>query len=783
MTAYPDSRAHLRDELRRLDLLLARYLAAWRADRGGPGEGGGFYVADEQVDRLLAADPMGPERGDDPAASADGRAPDGVHDRARDGRHDRVGDGSGRAGAAESAAQPAGRGTTEGTAGGRTETGERGGPDGFDERIAALADTIRERERATAETDADLRLVTLADRFGLTRRHVDVLLVALAPELDLKYETVYAYLQDDLTRKRPTVGLALRVVGGTAGDEASQRTLLTPGSPLLDGGLLRLAGTEGAVLPRPVEVDRRVVAYLLGEDPLPRSLQVIVEPLDPATAGMSLTAPGAGEAADPIERLPVPEAAREGLSSLRDRVDADPPAMLHLQGPYGSGREAAAVTLAAAAGRELLALDAGGLSQTRADEAFPALVREARLREAAVLVRELPPPAHEHDAADGVGLARLVETLDDCPGPVFLAGEAAVPARLVARLEGHRFAAATLERPSFDLRRALWAQKDLPGDPAGLASKFLFTAGQIEDAATTARAIAVGEPTAADVREACRRQSRERLGDLARQVQPTYGWDDIVLPEREMRRLREIVAHVTHQGTVYSEWGFDERYSVGTGVNVLFAGPSGTGKTMAAEVIANEAGLDLFSVDLASVVSKYIGETESNLGRVFDEAETSNAILFFDEADALFGERSEVSDAHDRYANVEVDYLLQRMEDHDGVVVLATNLEENMDDAFQRRINLTVDFPLPDRDARERIWRGVFPDDTPIGDLDREFLADFDLAGGSIKNAALTAAFLAADDDGRVEMRHAVAALWRELQKDGQLVSAADFDQYREHLP
>jgi len=746
MSAYDRDREHLRDGLRRLDLLLQRYLATWRADRGGAGEGGGLYVADEQVDRLLSVPPMG---GD---ADRTGRRPG------------RAGDGgtTGRAG------------TTA-----RERGGDARGDATLDNRLRTLDERIRERERATADRGDDLRLVTLTDRFGLTRRHVDALFVALAPELDLKYETVYAYLQDDLTRKRPTAGLVLRIIGGTAGDEAANRALLTPGSPLLDGGLLRLGGVEGAVLSRPVEVDRRIVAYLLGEDTLPRSLSSAVEPLDPAAVEPSLTAPvaRAGAAADAIERLPIPAPARDRLAALRARVDGDPPAMIHLDGPYGAGHEAAAAALVreVSVDRPLLAVDAGRLSA--AADTRRALVREATLRNAAVLVTNLPQSDDEGD------LETLITVVDDCPGPVFLAGEATVPARLAAGLDGHRFAAVDIDRPSFDLRRSLWEQCDLPGDPAALASKFLFTAGQIEDAATTARALAIGDPSAEDVREACRAQSRERLGDLARQVDPTYGWDDIVLPATQRRQLKQIVAHVEHQGTVYSEWGFEDRYSLGTGVNVLFAGASGTGKTMAAEVIANEAGLDLFTVDLARVVSKYIGETESNLGQVFDEAEASNAILFFDEADALFGERSEVSDAHDRYANVEVDYLLQRMEDHDGVVVLATNLEENLDDAFQRRINLTVDFPLPDRAGRERIWRGVFPDDTPVGDLDWDFLAGFDLSGGGIKNAALTAAFLAADDGERVEMRHAVAALWRELEKDGQLVSTADFDQYREYVP
>lgn len=767
---YENGRDHLRDELRRLDLLLQRYTAAWRGDRGGAGEGGGLYISDAKVDRLLRADPFedtGPVDGpqsDGGTERADSyRSSGGSEERIVSGMSER--DGPGRL-----------HGVDE-------VNGESEGDD-INEQLRTFTETVRQRERKTWAANTELPLVALADRFGLQRRHVDVLLVALAPELDLKYETVYAYLQDDLTRKRPTVGLALRVVGGTVGSETEERTLFTPGSPLLENRLLRLAGGDETLLSRPIEVDRRIVAFLLGENGLDRRIDGIAERVTPASAMPSIAAPDARESAPALERLPVAPSTRDRLSTLSRKLEDGQPTIVHLSGPYGSGRSAAAAALASASGLALVAARADRIPADDAAETLTVLDREARLRDGAVHLRNAP-PSDEHEGNRFMEPAILLERLDEFEGPVFLSGEETLSARLGAQLDNHDYATVAFERPSFDLRRSLWDQIDLPVDSSGLASKFEFTPGQIEDAATTARALATGEPTADDVFEACRTQSRERIGELARQVEPIHGWKDIVLPEEQTRQLGEVAAHVEHRGTVYSEWGFEERFSLGTGVNVLFAGPSGTGKTMAAEVIAGDAGLDLYKVDLASVVSKYIGETESNIGRVFDEVEASNAILFFDEADALFGERSEVSDSHDRYANIEVDYLLERMEEHDGVVLLATNLAENMDDAFQRRINLTIEFPIPDRSARERIWRGVFPAETPVGNLDWEFLAEFELTGGSIKNAALTAAFLAADEDGTetVEMRHAVGALWRELQKGGRLVSSNDFGAYQEHLP
>jgi SpoVK/Ycf46/Vps4 family AAA+-type ATPase len=235
---------------------------------------------------------------------------------------------------------------------------------------------------------------------------------------------------------------------------------------------------------------------------------------------------------------------------------------------------------------------------------------------------------------------------------------------------------------------------------------------------------------------------------------------------------------------VYSEWGFDHKLSLGKGLNILFAGPSGTGKTMAAEIIAHELSLDLYKIDLSTVVSKYIGETEKNLARIFAEAETSNAILFFDEADALFGKRSEVRDSHDRYANIEISYLLQKMEEYEGVVILATNLRKNMDDAFVRRMHFGVEFPFPTEPYRRRIWEGIWPADTPRDpDLDLDFMAQhFEMAGGNIRNIALAAAFLAADDGQTVGMPHLIRATQREYQKMGKVVVEREFGKYAEYV-
>jgi SpoVK/Ycf46/Vps4 family AAA+-type ATPase len=318
------------------------------------------------------------------------------------------------------------------------------------------------------------------------------------------------------------------------------------------------------------------------------------------------------------------------------------------------------------------------------------------------------------------------------------------------------------------------------------AQRFRLTPGQIANACGLARsrarwhAVADAkvqatvpkgiEPTLDHLQQAARAQSGHALARLARKLTPKYQWTDLILPEDQRSQLQEICLQFRYRTTVYGDWGFDRKLSLGKGLNVLFSGPPGTGKTMAAEVIANALGLDLYKIDLSQVVSKYIGDTEKNLDRIFAAAEDANAILFFDEADALFGKRSEVKDAHDRYANIEVGYLLQKMEEYEGIAILATNLKGHLDEAFVRRMQAIVEFPFPDEDHRRHIWKVVFPGDAPLGeDVDFDRLArEVRLAGGNIKNIGLASAFYAASDGGVIHMSHLLRAVYREHQKLGR---------------
>jgi SpoVK/Ycf46/Vps4 family AAA+-type ATPase len=311
-----------------------------------------------------------------------------------------------------------------------------------------------------------------------------------------------------------------------------------------------------------------------------------------------------------------------------------------------------------------------------------------------------------------------------------------------------------------------------------LAGQFLLTATQIRDAVASAGDMAAqrGEAIGTqDLFAAARSHSSPSLSGLARKINPRYTWQDIVLPDDQLAMLHEIIATVRGRPTVLEAWGIGHKLASSNGITVLFSGPPGTGKTMAAEVISSELGLDLYKIDLSTVINKYVGETEKNLSRIFDEATSSNAILFFDEADALFGKRSEVKDSHDRYANIEISYLLQRMEAYDGITILATNLRSNMDEAFKRRLQFAIDFPFPDEAYRLRIWQTLFPADVPRADLDFELMAKrFKLAGGNIRNIIVSAAYLASANGGIVSMEHLLHGARRELQKMGRLINEKD---------
>ena len=657
----------------------------------------------------------------------------------------------------------------------------------LDRALDHAASALRDLETRAGDAGHLPRLSRLCRAFRLSAFERSVVVLALAAEVDLKYERLYAYLQDDVTKKRPTVDLALKLFCPTVAARAEARAAFGSHSPLMRGELVTLVDDPGTrnpvLLARCLKLDERIVGYLLGSDAVDFRLAPLIVPS--SGAGGSPPGPPALEpqwsAAWQASNAAI---AAPGSGALR------PPVAL-CYGRYGSGRQAAAAALAATINLPLLALDSAPLPNAGPDLSHVLRIaeREAILTGAVLCWRNCdhllrPEPGSPRDKAFIRHLAR------GAPPTVIIADQPWEPA---GALERRPFFAFALPDITYAERRQVWAaglngSASILGDQelSALAARYRLTHGQIEDALARARTIArARDPlddhlTLDDLDAACRTQAQHQLSTLARKLTPRYSWADIVLPAEELNSLQLICTMIRQRGVVYGEWGFDRKLAMGKGVMALFAGPSGTGKTMAAEIIARELGLDVYKIDLSAVVNKYIGETEKNLERLFSEAQDSDAILFFDEADALFGKRSGVSDAHDRYANIETAYLLQRTEEYNGLVILATNLPKNVDEAFARRLHFSVTFPLPEEDERLEIWRRTFPPEAPRSDdVDLPFLArKLKIAGGNIRNIVLAAAFLAAEESTPIGMPHLVRAAGFELQKMGKMLHESDFERY-----
>jgi AAA+ superfamily predicted ATPase len=714
---YRDSAEHLADELRRLDLLIRRRLAtADRRNEAVPNEQASrtVYITREEVDWLLDGDAN------------------------------------------------TGSGPVDGMA------------------LDLLDDEIAERVHHSLTAGVDLTLPALGRLFALSAWELAAVVVCLAPELRRKYDRLYSYLQDDITRKRPSVDLVLELLCRTEPQRLAARGRFAETAPLLRAGILRPvddphspSGSTG--LGQFLALDPRICRFLLG-----------VNGMDTRLVDRSRLYPP--DDADRPE-APVDDAGVDALVRLAEHhLSPDNPdrrrLVLALYGPAGVGKCELARHVCARLGVPMLSVDVHALVQLGAEAAdvLRAALREGLLESTVV---HLAGAAALLDAAARPLLAALETAVAEFGWLVFLTGQSAWAGE--AQFAGALVHPVAVTLPDVPRSAEIW-RRCLAGrtaDPrswaAELAVRFRLAPGRIRAALELAdnERLMRSKPSdlaLADVSAACRQQSSRKLGDLAVRVDPRSGWDDLVLPADRVAHLREICAQVRYHHQVFGPWGFDAKLSHGKGLSVLFSGPPGTGKTLAAEVVARDVDLDLYKVDLSGMVSKYIGETEKNLARIFAEARTSNAILFFDEADALFGKRTEVSDAHDRYANIETSYLLQKMEEYDGVVILATNLRQNLDEAFTRRIRFVVEFPFPDADSRAGIWRTMFPPQTPLAaDVDFAVLArDYPVTGGNIKNIVLNAAFLAAADGGAVDLRHILRGTRREFEKIGKLWSEPD---------
>lgn len=648
-----------------------------------------------------------------------------------------------------------------------------------DEQVDSLlsADHLEGGELSGGETllagdlEVDARWRRLVEVFGLSALDQELIVIALAPELDLKYEAVYAYLNDDVTRKWPTGDLARRLLAPSAA-RAEVLQALGPASAIRSRHLTEIIEPPTG---RPSLLNTGFAIH----PSLSRYLQGV--PLAP-DAALTLSAADQFGGDLPFSVTLVDEIER--LGRLFDgRIDFP---LIVFEGLDAAAQLCAARLLARSANRPLRMVDLSMLRRSSSPAAVATLGLEAQLERHMVCIGGLESVLD----ADGRVVSEARSMLADLSAiPLIVSARSGLTwSTLVG---DRRVRVISLEVPEYAGRLQLWTaaldRAELPVpevDRRSLADRYVFTATEIVHAVEAARESRQfqgnGGSDADCLRAEARAVARQRAGQRDGHSRASFGWADLVLPPHTLSRLKELAAAIRLRHVVFGEWAFGKRAGAGTGVKALFAGASGTGKTMAAGVMARELSLDLVKIDLAATVSKYIGETEKNLDRIFSAAHAGGSLLFFDEADAIFGKRSEVKEAHDRYANIEVAYLLQKLEDHDGAVILATNLRRNIDDAFSRRLQYVVDFPQPDVVLRERLWRGMFPPEAPVDDeVDFPFLAkQFELAGGDIRNVVLDAAFLAASENVRIGMSQVVRALAHQVTKQGKTTSPSAFQRY-----
>jgi AAA+ superfamily predicted ATPase len=607
-----------------------------------------------------------------------------------------------------------------------------------------IAKASSEMEKA-AEIDPPPALVMLSHILSLTEFEQDILLLCAAMELDTRIPALCAKAQDSPYRPYPTFALALALFKEPHWDA------FLPDRPLRHWQLVEISQVgAGPLSTSPLRADERIVSYIKGLNILDDRLSPFLIPCE-----------------EPVEPDPLPPSQQERVEriveTLRPAEGGRLP-VIELTGPYSGSKELVARHASAALGRHMFRMTAAALPSQADDlESLGRLVeRESTLVPISLFIGQ------GENEAQTQSIYRFVTRSN---GVIFLDVLDVTPIHCPHR-------ALTISRPTRAEQEEAWrsySPKVSDEFSKALAGQFSM---DVQTIRRTAGSIMEGDAPKdeeIEIWKTCVATSRPKLEMLAQKIEPKATMGDLVLPEREARLLHDIASQVKNRRTVYDEWGFGQKMNRGLGITALFSGESGTGKTMAAEAIANELFLDLFRIDLSQVVNKYIGETEKNLRRVFDAAEEGGVILFFDEADALFGKRSEVKDSHDRYANIEINYLLQRIEAFPGLAILATNAKSALDPAFVRRLRFIVEFPYPGPAERRAIWEKVFPKDVPCEKLDLDRLTRFNLTGGSIHNIALNSAFLAADSKQKVTMQLVLDAIKTELLKMNKPVIEAEF--------
>ena len=647
----------------------------------------------------------------------------------------------------------------------------------FERKILRIQKAINIKKNHTLEQDTFLTLPYFSSVFGLSYFEERCIIVAMASELDRKYEKLYAFLQDDINSKKPTIELCLKMFCKDEKERLECRKYFEK-----DGKLYKY------FLEKPDSQESRKAFLSIGLKLDKTVLSLILESWDNGDSEVEYMEVFSGT--EDLKPILVNENIHSKLCSFKDSdFDYSKKTLFYLWGRAGSGKKFHVKHYCKYVNKTLIFID---LKQIYDKDRFEEFVTKALVRgrflQSVICFLNID-VLNEKEEENYNKINFIMREISRYSEEVFMIsnkqwkGKNAFKYNLYLEIE--------VVLPLDSERKKLWetfgetCDFDEDVDLGSISNKFRFSPGQIENALESAKLQAnwnsgTKKIYSKDIVKGSYSQVSHNLEKKTTLIHPKYDWEDLILPFEAKSQVRNAVNQIKYRHIVFGEWGFEKKLSYGKGLSMLFAGPPGTGKTMAAQIVANQLDLEIYKIDLSQVISKYIGETEKNLNEIFTEAKSSSAILFFDETDALFGKRSEVKDSHDKYANLETSYLLQKMEEYDGITVLATNYLQNIDEAFIRRISYIIKFPFPDPDFREMLWRTMFPKETPLNpDIDFKYLANkFKIAGGNIKNVIVSASFLAAERNEPVGMTHIVNAAKHELEKNGKVLLREDIMEY-----
>lgn len=645
------------------------------------------------------------------------------------------------------------------------------------EAYGQLYKWIEDRCRASAEVGLIIPLDYLFRVFKLGDFEKHCIIMALMPELDRRYERVYSFLQDDLSLRLLSSDLAVKLYDIRPSAVPEYREYLNEGSELLRYFFTKQDTKNASDLSRTLKLETRIISFImnisLGNPELTSYTQIWYP----------------GDSADALKiDMQVFERMSAFVKDQREKKLKEN-ILFFLHGPSGSGKKLQVRHFCRVHNQPVMFVDLRLMveDEEEFDRKIDRICVECIIKQCVLcfcsfellIDQEVDYNARINDLLNKVrAFSNII---------LFSSQKDWKPQK---KLLDYILVNIELGLPTNIERKLLWESfaKEFTLDPAlsldEAANKFIFTPGQIARSLSAARDIAEWKGISAidedSLHKGCYSQIVHNMGKKATRVNAGFLWEDLILPGFQKELLKTACNQVKYRHIVYNKWGFDKKLPYGRGLSMLFSGPPGTGKTMAAQVVASQLSLEIYKVDLSGVVSKYIGETEKNLNEVFEEAKKSQAILFFDEADSLFGKRTEVKDSNDKYGNMEASFLLQKMEEYDGIVILATNYLQNFDDAFKRRIKFVIDFPFPDAEYRKKLWRAVYPNSTPLSeDIDYEYLArNFELSGSNIKNIAVSSAFIAASENKPVDMKNILTALRNELAKSSKVLLRKDLGEY-----